>query len=283
MHVLIVGCGYIGSALAAGARLLWGANTTISALRRQVDALPAGVRPVPVDLSRAGAWPVLAERAIDAVVFCAAPADPSPQTYEAVYVGGTERVVEALEREGHRPTHVVFVSSTGVYGQDDGACIDERAVTAPSRYQGQTMLRAEAAARAGGWPTAALRCGGIYGPQRDGLIRRVRAQTAAWPQGKHYTNRIHRDDCVGAILHLLQCQTLAPVYNGVDDLSAEQGEVLEFLASRLRAPLPPRGPVSSHISGKRVSNALLRAHGYACHFPNYRQGYDAILRAGPAE
>ena len=283
MHVFIVGCGYIGSALADGARALWGVGATISALRRRAGALPAGVRLVPVDLSSAAAWPPLANTAIDAVVFCAAPAEQSPPTYEAISVRGTERVLIALGAEGHRPKQVIFVSSTGVYAQDDGALVDEQAATTPSRYQGQIMLRAEAAAQASGWPTSVLRFGGIYGPQRDGLIRRIRAQTASQPQGRRYTNRIHRDDCVGAILHLLQRGTNAPVYNGVDDLSADQGDVLQFLASRLQVPLPPRGPAHGHVTGKRVSNAFLRAHGYVCRYPTYQEGYDAILRAEHAK
>ena len=279
MHLFIVGCGYVGSALVAGARAVWGDALEVSALRRHVAGLPAGVRPVAADLSGAAQLPPLSTSPIDAVVFCAAPGDSQQASYEAVYIGGTERVLQKLSSEGHRPRRVIFVSSTGVYAQDDGAVVDETSATVPTRYQGQVMLRAEAAARSAGWPACVLRCGGIYGPGRDGLIRRLRAQTASWPQGVHYTNRIHRDDCVGMIVHILQRDDIAPVYNGVDDASADQNDVLRFLADRMRLPLPSPAAQANRVTGKQVSNALLRAHGYTCRFPTYQAGYEAILRA----
>jgi nucleoside-diphosphate-sugar epimerase len=130
-----------------------------------------------------------------------------------------------------------------------------------------------------------LRFGGIYGPSRTGLIERVRQGVAACRDGPPlYTNRIHRDDCAGALHHLMMLPAPESLYIGVDHESAEQCDVLRWLAARLGAP-PPRVEAASPANtrrqrtNKRCRNAKLVASGYVFRYPTYREGYAALLAA----
>ena len=76
---------------------------------------------------------------------------------------------------------------------------------------------------------------------------------------------------------------LDEVYVGVDDAPATECEVLAWLAARLGAPAPRRirggegGEAAARGSGKRCSNARLRASGYRFRHPTFREGYAAVL------
>ena len=134
-------------------------------------------------------------------------------------------------------------------------------------------------------PATVVRFAGIYGPGRDWLIERARGGASCAGDPPKYTNRIHRDDCAGVLSHLIERDRIDDAYIGVDDAPVEECEVLEWLAARLGAPAPRRvgagsGPATA--SGKRCSNARLRASGYRFRYPSFREGYAAVL-AGEGE
>ncbi|MBW3657595.1 MAG: SDR family oxidoreductase [Actinobacteria bacterium] len=268
MRVLIAGCGYVGSELArrlvAGGHDVWG-------LRRTATGMPEGVRALAGDVTDAATLDL--PDGIDALVYAVSPAERDEAAYRAAYVDGLDHVLTALPTA---PERLVFVSSTAVYGQTDGSVVDEDSPTEPSSFSGRVLLEAEARARAAGGTV--LRLAGIYGPGRTRLIDEVRAGEATYPPEDVHTNRIHRDDCAGALAHLLTIGTRAPVYVGVDDEPALRREVLTWLAERLDAP-PPRAAPGQRTRGgdKRCSNARLRASGYDLAFPSYRDGYAAML------
>lgn len=272
MRLLIVGCGYIGEALVGRA-----VATDVFALRRNISSLPQEVHGIAADLTAAGPLLGLPDTPLDAVVFCAAPDRSDAPMYEQVYVRGTQRVLEALAAQGHSPPRLIFVSSTAVYGIDDGSWVDEASPTQPSNFRGRLMLQAEAAVLDSGWPAVVLRCGGIYGPGRARLMEQARRGAIAWPQHRQYTNRIHRDDCAGVIAHLLAGQGTARVYNVVDDLCADKADIFRFLYQLLGQPVPAEVPLLDAPRGKRVSNKLLRETGYRFAFPTFREGYASLL------
>ena len=126
-----------------------------------------------------------------------------------------------------------------------------------------------------------VRFAGIYGPGRGWMIERARAGASCTGDPPKFTNRIHRDDCAGALAHLVELDDRCDdVYIGVDDAPAEECEVLEWLAARLGAPAPRRvrgGEAAAQGSGKRCRNARLRASGYRFRHPTFREGYAAVL------
>jgi nucleoside-diphosphate-sugar epimerase len=128
-----------------------------------------------------------------------------------------------------------------------------------------------------------LRLAGIYGPGRTGLLDAVaRGSLAPSTGGPVYTNRIHREDCVGAIVHLLLHPSPEKLYLGADDEPVRRNEILEWLAKQL-GPVAPCAPAASTwqrrqpSSNKRCSNARLRASGYAPRYPSYREGYANLM------
>jgi hypothetical protein len=97
-----------------------------------------------------------------------------------------------------------------------------------------------------------------------------------------YTNRIHQLDCAGVLAHVLQLAAPAPIYVGVDDEPAERRIVVAWLAQQLGVTAPSaqatqRDATAEPAQGKRCSNRLLRASGYAFRFPTFREGYADVL------
>jgi nucleoside-diphosphate-sugar epimerase len=278
-NILIAGCGYVGSALAR-VRVERGDN--VFGLRRTPIDLPSGVVAIAADLAVPRSLADLPGR-LDVVIYAASPGGRDDAYYRTAYVEGLRNLLAALSAQDQHPRRIVFVSSTGVYGQTRGEWVDETSPTEPTHFSGRRLLEAEALLRASAHPSVVLRLGGIYGPRRTRLIEDVRQGRAAIARGgPHYTNRIHRDDCVGALDHLIELADPAPCYLGVDSDPEEEAVVLRWLAGVLGAS-PPREasrdePRGARRSGsKRCRNALLVSSGYSFKYPSYREGYIAVL------
>ncbi|MGE0821135.1 MAG: SDR family oxidoreductase [Candidatus Binatia bacterium] len=280
-RVLIAGCGDVGTEL--GVRLkehghvVWG-------LRRSADAFPLGISPLVADLTKPDTLQTLPPR-LDFVVYTAAPDHASEETYHAVYVEGVRNLLTALQRQQQQMQRFFFTSSTGVYAQTSGEWVDECSPAEPVHFSGTRLLAAEDELLNSSFPATVVRLGGIYGPGRTRLLTSVRNGTAVClDQAPHYTNRIHRDDCAGALQHLLSLPQPARLYLGVDHEPAEYWEVVRWLASRLGVPAPqsktPREPQSrAQRSNKRCRNARLVATGYRFRYPTFREGYAALIAA----
>ncbi|MDX1649924.1 MAG: SDR family oxidoreductase [Myxococcota bacterium] len=278
MRVLIAGCGYVGCALAPS---LVAAGHEVVGLRRRPEGLPAGVVPLAADLTDPGTLRGVPE--VDALVYAVSPGARDDAAYEAAFVRGLGNLLARLETGSPGLQRVVFVSSTGVYAQDDGSWVDEGSPTRPEGFRGRRLLEGEARARATG-RGAVVRLAGIYGPDRTSLVERVRrGEATVTPGPPRYTNRIHRDDAAEALRVVLLAAQPPEVVIGVDSEPAPEREVLTWLARRLGAPPPAEAPPAPGGRragrGKRCRNALLLASGVALRFPSWREGYAALLGA----
>lgn len=273
--ILLVGCGDLGTALAT--RLV-AAGHRVTALKRSPPTQPiAGVDYHRVDLRRdlpdlpganfAQAFVILSPGARDAAA------------YRALYVDGIERLAAAL---AGRVGRWFFVSSTSVYGQCHGEWVDEDSVTEPATATARCLLAAEQRLAESGAPATTVRFSGIYGPGRERLLRQIAAGEPVQYDPPLYTNRIHRDDCVGVLelLHrrALQGATLAPRYLASDDCPAPLGTVARGLANALGVPPPPPGPGNGE-QNKRCGNERIRALGYRFRFSDWRTGYLPLIAA----
>lgn len=279
MRVLIAGCGYVGARLAEE---LVADGHRVHGLRRDPSQLPAGVLGVAADLRDPESLRALPTD-VDHVVYAAGAGSRDPEAYEAAYVQGPRHLMAAL---ADAPVaRFVMVTSTAVYGQDDGEWVDEASPTEPTGFTGAALLRGERAVLDGPFSATVLRLAGIYGPGRTWLIRQVaqgeaRVEPEGHPGPPRFGNRIHQDDCAGALRHLLTLADPAPVYLGVDDAPAPLSEVYRFVAERLGVAPPAAGEVGRGRGGnKRCSNARLVGSGYTLRVPTYREGYPAILEA----
>lgn len=269
--VLVAGCGYVGlpAALALRARgsRVWG-------LRRTASAFPGGVEAIRADLGDPARIPELP--AVSRLVYAVSSDERSPEGYEAAYVSGLRNLLRALPSP---PERLLYVSSTAVYGDAGGAWVDETTPEDPEDFRGEILLRGEALAGDAAPVAVRLRLGGIYGPGRSRLVDRVRSGEARCPaNGPVWSNRIHREDAAGAVVHLLEHPDPNAVYLGVDDEPSELCEVYRFVAGLLGVPGPRPDPeLRSGRVNKRCSNARLHASGYALRFPSFREGYRALI------
>ncbi len=271
-EVLIAGCGDLG---AAAGSLLAAAGARVWGLRRDPSALPGALEPLAADLLRPATLRRLPP--VSTLVYCPTPAQHTEAAYRDTYVAGLRHLLAALE--GAPLERALLVSSTSVYGQDDGRRVDEDSPCEPRGFSGRVMLEAEhtlcSAAR--GWTPTVLRLAGIYGPGRTRLIARAAAGGAVQRDPVYWTNRIHRDDAAALIAHLLGLDRPPPVAIGVDDEPAPLWDVIRWLAGRLGAP-PPL-PATGDGGNKRLSNARIRAGGFRPRYPSYRDGYGPLVAA----
>jgi len=97
-----------------------------------------------------------------------------------------------------------------------------------------------------------------------------------------YLNLIHRDDCAGALAHVLSLNEAAPCYAAVDNEPVEKNALLRWVADRLGQPAPPtvsaeETEAPQRGGNRRVRNARLVESGYAFEYPTYREGYAPLL------
>src|SRR5882724_6643136 len=98
---------------------------------------------------------------------------------------------------------IVYLSSTGVYGDHGGAWADETTPTIPAHERGGARVKAEldwqALGRTRNVPVAILRLGGIYGPGQNAFVRLLAGRAHRIDKPGHVSNRIHVADIVQTI------------------------------------------------------------------------------------
>lgn len=180
------------------------------------------------------------------------------------------------------PARLLYLSSTGVYGDTGGAVVDESSPVGTGRRQARTA--ADLAWQALG--ATVLRLPGIYGPGRSALDQ-VRAGTARRiDRPGHRFNRIHVEDIAGATRAIFESGA-AGVFNLVDGCPAEPRAVVEEACRLLGAPFPPLEPFAlerfspaarGFWSERRIVAGwkLARCTGYRLRHPDYKAGLRAI-------
>ena len=277
--LMIAGCGDVGGRLG---QQLSAAGWTVFGLRRNVALLPQGIRPVAGDLHAdacPAAWP---SEPLDYLVYCAAATDHDEAGYRAAYVDGLRRVLTWLVQYSQRPKRLLFVSSSGVYGQQLGEWVDEQSPAEADSYSGRIMREAEQLALNSGLPASLVRLTGLYGPGREWLLKQVRQGYRVVSEPPLYGNRIHVDDAAGLLAYLLQADArgvaLDDCYIGVDDQPAPLHDVVAWLREQLEVSHWSDDSTVRRSGSKRCSNARARALGWTPQYPSYREGYGAILQ-----
>ncbi|MBD3896972.1 SDR family oxidoreductase [Halomonas sp. ML-15] len=279
---LIIGCGDIGMTL--GKELLAAGQRVIGVRRKAQAALKdSGIEPLALDVNDPEAIRKLPNA--DTVVYVLSADHFEEAAYRAAYPDGLRAVLGEFAGRDTPPKRVFFVSSTSVYAQQDGEVVDETSPTQPHGFSGILMREAEQALLDHPLPGSVVRFSGIYGPGRDRLIRQVGEGRIAAGAPPMYSNRIHRDDCAGALAHLIQL-TLdgAPVddiYLASDCEPAPLHEVMLWLAGKLKVESTEtiQSPLRRRAS-KRCDNSRLRESGYVFRYPTFREGYAQVLQEG---
>ncbi|MDB6138655.1 MAG: Shikimate kinase [Verrucomicrobiaceae bacterium] len=274
--ILIAGCGYVGGRLAD---LLHEAGHTVHGLTHSADSAErlADTKPWAVhacDISSPAAVAALAATlgadAVRVVVHCASSNRGGEEVYRTVYQLGMSNLLDAFP--GAKP---VFTSSSSVYAQTDGTIVTEDSPAEPDRKTGCILRHAEELVLAAPGGVVA-RLTGIYGPGRSFVLKNLlegRATIEGNAGEGRSINQIHQEDAAAAIAHLIG-QDLTGIFNVCDDLPTTQHECFLWLCPLFNLPLPPVVPADKDRkrgwTHKKVSNARLKASGWAPRYPSYQ-------------
>lgn len=208
----------------------------------------------------------------------------------------TANLLAALEEARILPARVVYVSTSGVYGDRGGALVDEAAPLAPRTARARRRVDAEQ--QLVRWcadrrvALVILRAPGIYAADRLPLGR-LRAGTAALrPEDDVFTNHIHADDLAAIVARALEDDAPTGVYNASDDSDLRMAEWLDLVADRHGLPRPPRiarseaaatipAPLLAFMSeSRRLDNRRLKRElGVLLRYPTV---HDGLRHAEPA-
>lgn len=278
---LIMGYGDIGQRLSL--RLL-SAGYRVAAVSRSARAEPASIVELrQCDATNEGEISSLFKDDYDIVVVTLTPDDYSDEAYRHTYVRSMAAITRVLTQLARRPRLLLFVSSTSVYGQNDGRWVDETSPTEPCGYAGKRLLEAEHLLLGADLGGCVVRFSGIYGPGRETLLGQVRAGNGCQPEPAVYTNRIHADDCAGVLEHLINYQargaSLEPIYLANDCEPVPLWELQQWLAARLGLPIGHLQPTSHNrrAGSKRCDNRRLLDTGYRFRYPSFREGYGELI------
>jgi nucleoside-diphosphate-sugar epimerase len=187
-----------------------------------------------------------------------------------------------------KPDWVGYLSTTAVYGDHEGAWVDEETPVTPQSARAVARVLAERQWLALALPVHVFRLAGIYGPGR-GPFEKVRDGTARRiiKDGQVFS-RIHVEDIAGAIIGSIDHPNPGRIYNVCDDDPARPEDVLAHAATLLGLPEPPSVPYdqadmtpmarSFYGESKRVRNTRLKTElGVVLRYPTYREGLAALL------
>ena len=285
MAKLVFGCGYLGLRVARlwrqqGEEVLAVSRTVEKAARLSAE----GIRPLVADLADDSPLPLGILPALSTVLFAVGYDRGSAAPIEQVYAGGLARALAAIPPSAGR---VIYISTTGVYGDTGGDWVDEETPCRPTRAGGQASLAAEQVLKESsfGQRRIVLRLAGLYGP---GRMPRAQALLAGEPidaPASGWLNLIHVDDAAAIVLLAEEKSPLPRTYVVSDGEPVVRAEYYTELARLLGAPLPrfvspePDSPAAQRAaSDKRACNRRLMSElSPVLRYPSYREGLLAAI------
>ncbi|MBG6211271.1 hypothetical protein IWQ49_005955 [Labrenzia sp. EL_126] len=191
-----------------------------------------------------------------------------------------------------KPDWTGYLSTVGVYGNHDGAWVDETTVCKPVSRRSVQRVAAEEAwmkfAAAHDLPVQIFRLSGIYGPGRNTFENFKKGKARRLVKPGQVFNRIHVADIASA-MSLAMKRPVTRVFNITDDEPAPPQDVVAFAAELLGVEPPPEIPFetadltpmarSFYGENKRVSNKRVKEElGYSFQYPNYRVALEDLLQ-----
>lgn len=272
-RLLIVGCGDIGRRVAALVNGRWRTFALARSEQRAEELRNLGIVPILGDLDRVETLHRVGSLAHDIVHLAPPPGSGTRDTR-------TANLIRALTRAGSLPQRLVYISTSGVYGDCGGRLVDERRPAQPMTERAQRRLHAERQLRAwgahSGVQVSILRVPGIYAAERL-PVARLRAGTPALvPDQDPYTNHIHADDLARIIVNALGRGRAGRTYNASDDSSLKMGEYFDLVADRFGLPRLPR--LTWDEVRKTVPQSVLSFMGESRRLANLRMKKELRVR-----
>ena len=236
-NLLIVGCGDLAR---RALPLLLGHYRVYALLRDPAQGAfwrAQGARPLIADLDVADGLPRLAGLADIVLHFAPPPGEGETDRR-------TRALLAALSRGKSLPQRLIYISTSGVYGNCAGARVDETRPLTPTTARARRRVDAERRLRrfAGRHSTrlCILRAPGIYAADRLPLERLRRGDPVLSAQDDVYTNHIHAEDLARIACLALFRAPAARAYNASDDSGMKMGDYFDAVADAFALPRPPR-------------------------------------------
>ncbi|ERH06772.1 MAG: nucleoside-diphosphate-sugar epimerase [Halonotius sp. J07HN4] len=287
---VILGCGYIGIELG---RQLTAAGHEVTGVRRSTSGCEAiedaGFTAHQADLTDSDDLDGLPNA--DWVVFAASSGGRDAEAAREIYVDALGDAIDSYGGRASPPERFVYTSSTGVYGDHDGAFVDEKTPLEPTTEKTEVLVEAERLTRERaaeyGIDGTVARFSGLYGPDRYRLDRYLDGPVTAG-----YLNMVHRADAAGAVAFLLtENHARDAVVLVTDNEPADKWEFADWLAAECGVDEPPKQTKAERLAesdlsetarrriltSKRCSNDYLRELGYELTYPTFREGYRAAI------
>ncbi|UZE95907.1 NAD-dependent epimerase/dehydratase family protein [Alkalimarinus alittae] len=295
-NIVIAGCGKIGLKLA----LALAPQNKVYGLKRNAAQLPPTITGISADITNPTSLRDQLPSPVDYVVYCLTASQFNDETYRQIYIEGLRNLINELERSSLTPKRLFFVSSSSVYQQDNDQWVDEETPVEPSRFSGMRLLEAEKIALDCPIPATNVRFSGIYGGNRTRLLEQVKSGTIK-SNATAYTNRIHEDDCVLVLKHLIENdmkgEHIADCYLASDSEPVRMNDLISWMSEEFSnthssetpkeqqtntQPPSTAGKSQRRAGSKRCSNKRLIASGYKFKYPTFREGYSEMIGLPPA-
>ena len=285
-HVLIAGCGYVGQRLALRLRAQYEVTGLVRTPERVAELARVGIRALAIDLDRVRPGVGIPERLDEeAIVYLT----PPP------VLGESDLRLDRFLQLATVPPHAfVYMSTTGVYGDTDGAVVDESSIVQPRTDRARRRVSAEEMTRV--WCNerrvrrVVLRVPGIYGPDRLPLERLRHIEPVVRECEAGINNRIHVDDLVEACARAITNPEARGVYNVTDGKPLSSTAFMNLVAKVAGLPPPPQVSMeeaqltfsperlSFLNESRRVSNERMLKHlGVVLKYGNVEEGIRASL------
>lgn len=263
MNILIMGYGKTGQALATQ---LVEAGHAVTAVSRSPQPSIKGIKHLCQDVRH---FDLSQDILFDYVYVILAPDQRGVEFYQNAFVDPILPITRALKN--HPISKIVFVSSTHVYGENQGGFVDDATIPHTNDPIGQCLIAAEQLWRAyWGDKLIVLRPSGLYQADSQYLVKQ--ALNATEVKLKHWTNRIHREDFVSFLSYLITLQQPESAYILSDQLPSLQPEMWNSIREKNGLqPLAIQADLAH--SGKRLIAGKFAASGYQLRYPTWKQGY----------
>ncbi len=282
--VLIVGCGYIGRRVAA---LLQARHCHVTGIVRSPESV-AELKAHDIDGICADLDTWIPAVVADVIYYFAPPPGVGSRDTRMT------RFLAAIDK-ARPPRRIIYISTSAVYGDCNGAWITEQQPVNPTTGRGQRRLDAErqliAWAEAQGTQWIILRVPGIYGPGKLPLERLRKGLPVLRAQDSPWTNRIHGDDLAGICVAAMQSRQANTVYNVSDGHPSNMTDYFFRVADAAGLPRPPEvsqdeaetalsaGMLSFLNDSRRMHNdKLLYELGIKLQYPDLAAGLKSCFK-----
>lgn len=233
--IAVLGCGWLGLPLAEKLLALGHTIKGSSTSEVKLETLDAkGIQPYLVQCEEDNCYGLekFVEN-VDVLILTLPPGirQNSERRFDLVIKNLAENILHSKIK------HLIFISSTSVYGKLTGA-IDENSLPRPFSESGNQLLKCEELLlSATQYHTTVLRFGGLIGPNRHPVFSLAKRDAIVNPEGE--INLIHLEDCINCLLAVIEKQKENSVFNAVTPFHPDRKSYYKTMAEKAGISLPP--------------------------------------------